>query len=190
MAWIAFTSNKERNADVYISPADGSHWTDITNVAALDTQPNWGKIAWKQAGKIPAPTGRYFAACFLPLTKWEGQTWYDLFCVRALELPVSVSRGCVALQHLGGANRRLVCTPGVTFSINFMASPADRFGLFGLEERPPVPLAKLCRRVARISRRVQAEEKDRNISFVGRPVCAQVLRFAGQAAVGHHDKHR
>lgn len=41
--WITFSSDKSGNWDIYISPADGSRWTNITPSPAIDTQPSWGK---------------------------------------------------------------------------------------------------------------------------------------------------
>jgi hypothetical protein len=39
--WISFASNKSGNLDVYVSPADGSRWTNISNSPGIDTQPAW-----------------------------------------------------------------------------------------------------------------------------------------------------
>jgi Tol biopolymer transport system component len=41
-AWLVFSSDKDGNQEIYVAPADGSRWTNISLSRSADGQPNWG----------------------------------------------------------------------------------------------------------------------------------------------------
>ncbi|MFL5733295.1 MAG: hypothetical protein ACJ78Q_08845 [Chloroflexia bacterium] len=42
-AWLVFSSDKEGNQEIYVAPADGSRWTNISHSPSADGQPSWVK---------------------------------------------------------------------------------------------------------------------------------------------------
>jgi TolB protein len=40
--WLAFSSDKDGNSEVYVATADGSRWSNISRSLADDTEPSWG----------------------------------------------------------------------------------------------------------------------------------------------------
>ncbi len=46
---IAFTSDRDGNAEVYVMNANGSGQTNLTNNLAIDGEPSWGPIVLTKA---------------------------------------------------------------------------------------------------------------------------------------------
>ena len=94
---IAFTSNRNGNEEIYVMSANGSNQTNLTNNAAIDSDPSWGGAAG-----IPTPTPTPTATptpsnvCTPTTTVTEG----DLFPGGIVSFGVASGPGSVTIDHV------------------------------------------------------------------------------------------